>query len=65
MNSIHPQYITSEDGKKISVILPLDEYEQILDELDELADIRLYDDAKKDSEPAISFDEYVKQRRTR
>ena len=63
MSTIHPQYITDEDGKKVSVVIPLAEYEQILEELDELDDIRLYDEAKADKEPVMLFDDYVKQRR--
>ncbi|SHN08797.1 hypothetical protein [Mucilaginibacter sp. OK098] len=62
MNVIHPQYITDTDGNKVSVVIPLAEYEQILEELDELDDIRLYDEAKASKEPPISFDEFVKQR---
>ena len=62
MNTIHPQYITDTDGNKVSVVIPLAEYEQILEELDELDDIRLYDDAKASKEPSISIDEFVKQR---
>jgi hypothetical protein len=65
MEAIHPQYITDKDGKKVSVVIPLAEYEQILDELEELDDIRLYDEAKNDKGTSISFDEYVKQRRTK
>jgi PHD/YefM family antitoxin component YafN of YafNO toxin-antitoxin module len=63
MSTIHPQYITDEDGKKVSVVISLAEYEQILEELDELDDIRLYDEAKADKEPVTLFDDYVKQRR--
>ena len=44
---LHPQYITDEDGKKISVILPMNEFEQIMEELDELEDIKLYDEARR------------------
>jgi hypothetical protein len=65
MNAIHPQYITDKDGNKMSVVIPLDEYEQILEELDELDDIRLYDEAEKSNEPSMSFDDYVKQRRSK
>jgi PHD/YefM family antitoxin component YafN of YafNO toxin-antitoxin module len=66
VNTIHPQYITDEHGKKVSVILPLSEYEQLLEELEELEDIRLYDESKKnDQEAPISFDDYVKQRRSK
>lgn len=62
MNAIHPQYVTDTDGKKVSVIIPLAEFEQIMEELDELEDIRLYDEAKADKEPAMPFDDFVKQR---
>ena len=61
MNIIHPQYITDEDGKKVSVVISLTEFEQILEQLDELDDIRLYDESKTDQEPATPFDEYVNQ----
>ncbi len=63
MNAIHPQYVTDKDGKKVSVIIPLAEYEQIIEELDELDDIRLFDEAKSSAEPTLLFDDYVKQRR--
>ncbi len=42
-----PQYITDNTGKKLSVVLPIKEYKKMLEELEELEDIRLYDDAKK------------------
>ena len=61
-NAIHPQYITDKDGKKVSVVIPLAEYEQMLDELEELDDIKLYDEAKANKEPSMPFDDYVKQR---
>jgi hypothetical protein len=65
MNAIHPQYITDKDGKKVSVVIPLAEYEQIIEELEELEDIKLYDEAKADKNPSMSFDDYVRQRRVK
>jgi PHD/YefM family antitoxin component YafN of YafNO toxin-antitoxin module len=62
MNAIHPQYITDTDGKKVSVVIPLAEYEQILEELDELDDIKLYDEAKAEKGLSMSFDEFARQR---
>jgi hypothetical protein len=50
----HPQYITDNTGKKISVILPIKEFKTLLEELEELEDIRLYDESKNDNEPAIA-----------
>jgi hypothetical protein len=57
MISLHPQYITDNTGKKLSAILPMDEFKTILNELEDLEDIRLYDESKKDNEPAVSKSE--------
>ncbi len=54
MLAIHAQYITDNTGKKISAILPIKEFITILEELEELEDIKLYDASKNDNEPAIS-----------
>lgn len=60
MLTVHPQYITDNTGRKISVVLPMKEFKTIMEELDELEDIRLYDDAKSSNEPSISIDEAFK-----
>ena len=55
------QYITDNHGKKVAVILPVKEYEKIMDELDELEDIRLYDEAiKNDTGERIPMDKAFK-----
>ncbi len=35
-----------ENGERVSVILPIEEYERLLEEIEELDDIRAYDEAK-------------------
>ncbi|MCX6351581.1 MAG: hypothetical protein NTX03_06955 [Bacteroidetes bacterium] len=40
------QYITNDQGKKVAVIVPVKDYERILEELDELECIKAYDKAK-------------------
>jgi hypothetical protein len=57
MRAIHPKYITDDTGKKLSVVLPIEEYNALLDELDELDDIRRYDAAKAADEPSLPLDE--------
>ena len=59
MLSIHPQYITDTAGKKM-VVLPAKEFDIILEELDELEDIKLYDKAKASKEPSIPIDKAFK-----
>ena len=39
------RYIVDENGKRVSVILPVEEYERLLEELEELEDVRAFDDA--------------------
>ena len=57
-----PQYITDEQGQRVSVILPIQQWQQVLDELDELDDIYLYDEVKANKEPTISIAEYRQKR---
>lgn len=54
MFTIHPQYITDNTGKKISAVLSMKEFNTLLEELEELEDIRLYDESKNDKDPAIA-----------
>jgi len=58
-----PQYITDKKGKKLSVVISIDEYNQMLEDLEELEDIRLYDAIKSRKEKSISFEQYLQQRR--
>ncbi len=43
--------------------MPLNEYQRILDELEELEDIRLYDEVKAKNEKGIPFEEYLEKRK--
>lgn len=40
------RYVVDENGKRVSVILPVDEYERMVEELEELEDILAYREAK-------------------
>jgi PHD/YefM family antitoxin component YafN of YafNO toxin-antitoxin module len=58
--TLHPKYITDDNGNKDAVILPIKEYNQLLEELEEMEDVRLYDEAKAANEPSIPIDEAFK-----
>jgi hypothetical protein len=47
MIEIHPQFIKDTDGNKSLVILPVTEFDAIMEELEDAEDVRLYDEAKK------------------
>lgn len=57
---VHPQYITDAEGKSL-VVLPQNEFDTLMEELEELEDIKLYDEAKKnDTGERIPMDEAFK-----
>lgn len=55
--TLTPNYITDKKGRKISAILPIKEFKIILERLEELEDIRLYDESKADKAASIPIDE--------
>jgi len=56
-------FITDSKGKKISAVLPIKQYQLLLEELEELADIRAYDKAKAKKEKPIPLRDAIRQRR--
>jgi hypothetical protein len=42
----------------VSVIIPIEWYDKLLDALEELEDVRLYDSVKSRNEKTLSFDDY-------
>lgn len=64
MIDVHPEFIKDADGKISSVILPVQEFDKIMEELEDLEDIKLYDEAKKeDTGERILFSDYLKSRK--
>ena len=63
MTKLHPQYIVDNSGNKVSVVISIEEFEALIEELEEIDDVRLYDEAKKeDTGERILFSEYLKNR---
>jgi PHD/YefM family antitoxin component YafN of YafNO toxin-antitoxin module len=60
MLTVHPQYIKDTAGKSL-VILPQNEFDSLMEELEDLEDIRIYDEAKKnDTGERISMEDAFK-----
>jgi PHD/YefM family antitoxin component YafN of YafNO toxin-antitoxin module len=47
MLTVHPQYINDANGNKSLVVLPAKEFDSMMEQLEDLEDVRLYDKAKK------------------
>jgi hypothetical protein len=56
-------FITDGKGKKISAVLPIRQYQLLLEELEELEDIRAYDKAKARKEEPTPLRDAIQQRR--
>ena len=60
------QFIVDEAGNKTAVILTMDDYNKLVDELEAADDVRAYDEAKKaDDGERILFSDYLKSRKVK
>jgi hypothetical protein len=50
------QYVTDGTGKKTAVVLPIEQYEKLLEDLEDLAAI-----AERRNEPTISHEELIQE----
>ncbi|SFD40186.1 hypothetical protein [Flavobacterium phragmitis] len=55
------QFITDEEGNRTAVLLPIKQYNKLLEKLEDLEDVKLYDEAKRNDDGfRISIDEAFK-----
>lgn len=50
------QYLTDDTGRKTAVLLPIDQYEKLLEDLEDLAAM-----AERRNEPTISHEEFIQE----
>ena len=55
------KYIVDEKGQRVAVLIGMEDYQNLLAELEELESIRAYDAAKVSGSDAIPFDEAVRE----
>ena len=55
------RFITDSNGNRIGVILDLERYEELLDAMEELEDIRAFDAAKAVPDTAIPFEQAIRE----
>ncbi len=54
IRELQAQYVTDENGKKTAVILPIEEFEELMEDLADLAVL-----LERRDEPTVSFDEVI------
>jgi PHD/YefM family antitoxin component YafN of YafNO toxin-antitoxin module len=65
MKQVITQFVINEKGKKSAVIVPMKTYLEMLEKLEELEDIRMYDAVKSRNESSISLEEYRQKRKAK
>jgi len=61
MVTLHPEYIVDAEQHRKSVLLPLAEWQRVIEELEELEDMRAFDAAKAGDQEAIPFEQAVRE----
>ncbi|MFZ5564528.1 MAG: hypothetical protein ACOZBW_10785 [Thermodesulfobacteriota bacterium] len=59
LNDLHPQYITNENGEKKSVILSIDDFENLVEDIQDLAAV-----AERKNEPTVSHEQLLAELRS-
>lgn len=54
---LHEKYVVDADGRRISVVLDVEEFRRLLEYLEGLEDTVAYDHALAETDEAISFDQ--------
>ncbi|MEK7325593.1 MAG: hypothetical protein AAB217_10100 [Chloroflexota bacterium] len=61
MPTVNEGYVVDEDGARVGVILPIEDYQKLLEELEELESIRAYDAAKGSGDEVIPIAHAVRE----
>ncbi len=61
MITVHEEYLVDEAGNRRAVVLPLAAWQQIKEELEELDDIRAYDQAKALPSEPVAFEQGIRE----
>jgi hypothetical protein len=55
------KFIKNKKGERVSLVLDIKDYEKLMEELEELEDIRAYDEAKQSGEPVVPSEQIAKR----
>ncbi|MBT3379078.1 MAG: hypothetical protein HN742_20495 [Lentisphaerae bacterium] len=59
MIALHEDYVVDEQGNRKAVVVPMGEWRQIVEALEELDDVRAYDEVKRYPSDAVPFEQAV------
>ena len=56
IQNLHPQFITDGEGRKTSVVIPIEEFQELMEDIEDLAAV-----AERRDEDSISHEDLVKE----
>jgi hypothetical protein len=59
MIELHEEYLVDGEGNRKAVLVPIGEWQRVVEMLEELDDIRAYDEAKRQPSEPVPFDQAV------
>jgi hypothetical protein len=57
------QFLTNEKGEKIAVVISIEEYEELIEKLEDAEDLRAYDEAKTSNVVPIPLEQALAENR--
>ena len=57
----HEQYLVDEHGNRSAVVLPLADWQRVLEDLEELEEIRAFDEAKNAPSEPVPLEQAVRE----
>lgn len=58
---VHEDYLVDEGGRRKAAVVPIDEWEHVLEALEQLDEIKAYDKARSYPSEPIPFDQAVQE----
>ena len=55
VNNLHPQFLTDEGGKKVAVVISLEKFQELIEDIEDLASV-----AERRNDPVISHEDFIK-----
>jgi len=57
------QFLTNEKGERIAVVIGIEEYEKLIEAVEDAEDVRAYDEAKASGEGSIPLEQALAENR--
>lgn len=59
MNRTRERYLTDDQGNRVAVVLPIEEYERLLEALEEMDEVRAFDEAMASGDEEIPLEQVI------